>query len=361
MMNSNAASKLGKLENVQIRDYIENYFNELNKKNRDFEIDGRKNKTQETYESEIRMYFHLMRGKEKGKELEYLSMDDIEITQEDYEAYIDKLCSLKDHKGNNKYVNKTINKKTAALKSILKYLKKKKVISTDISYLELIKNEKEKKTHYGVLLPEECLRMADLCLEEREKGYQKRQLILLALKTGLRVSELLDLTWNSFIKKGDDQVFIKGIGKGNKLFEIKIPTEIYDELQTLNKGQNKVFDISARRVCDLIDRLRNKMNIPPERLICFHSIRKCFGTTIWKLNDIEAARRALRHENIATTQLYLGELDYDVNDSIFSIDKIPEDYFKNVSHDELIAAIENLPKNLQLILNLRLHEIKQKE
>jgi hypothetical protein len=67
MMNSNAASKLGKLENVQIRDYIENYFNELNKKNRDFEIDGRKNKTQETYESEIRMYFHLMRGKKKVK------------------------------------------------------------------------------------------------------------------------------------------------------------------------------------------------------------------------------------------------------------------------------------------------------
>jgi integrase len=354
------ASKLSKLENVQIREYIENYFNELNRKNRDYEIIGKKNKTQETYESEIRFYFHLMCNKEKGKELEYLSMDDIEITQEDYEAYIEKLCAMKDHKGNNKYVNKTINKKTSALKSMLKYFKRKNIITTDISYLELIKGEKGKATHYGVLEPNEVLEMITLCLEEKVKGYEKSKLLLLALKSGLRLSELLDLTWNSFIKKGNDQIYIKGIGKGNKPFEIKIPVEVYEELQTLNKGQLRIFDISARRVCDLMDRLRNKMNISPERLICFHSIRKCFGTTIWKLNDIEAARRALRHENIATTQLYLGELDYDVNDSIFSIEKIPQDAYKNVSYDELIAGIESLPKNLQLILNLKLHELKQK-
>jgi hypothetical protein len=169
----------------------------------------------------------------------------------------------------------------------------------------------------------------------------------------------LDLTWDSFVTKGSEQIYIKGIGKGNKPFEIKIPTHIYEDLQTINKGQLRIFDISSRRVSDLMERLRTKMNISPERSICFHSIRKCFGTMIWLNNDLEATRRALRHENIATTQLYLGELDYDINDTLFSIEKVPEDFYKNVSHDELMKAVESLPKNIQLILNLKLYELKK--
>jgi integrase len=356
---NNAASKLSKLENVQIREHIENYFNELNRKNRDYEIIGKKNKTQETYESEIRMYFHLMRGKEKGKELEYLSMDDIEITQEDYEGYIDTLCSLKDKTGGNLYVNKTINKKVTALKGLIRYLKKKKVIDIDISYLELIKGEKERKNSYGALEPDEVMMMSELALQERDKGGIKRALILFAFKTGLRISEITDLKWNNFILKGEE-VFVRGVGKGNKEFEIKITKELYDEILTLNEGQEKVFNITARRLTDLMDRLRIKMKIQPERNIVFHSIRKAFGTHIWRMTgDIEAARRALRHENVTTTQIYLGSGNYELNDTIFSIEKVDEDLYKNVSIDDLVDAISSLPKNIQLILNMKLHELKQ--
>jgi integrase/recombinase XerD len=355
MINS-AASKLGKLENVQILEYINKYFDELNRKNRDFQDIGKKNRTQMTYETDLRMYFHMMRDKEKGSELEYLNMRDISITQEDFESYIDTLCSLKDKDGNNLYVNKTINKKIASLKGLVRYLKKKKVIEIDISYLELIKGEQVRKNSYGVLEPHEVLEMAELCLQERNKKEQKRALILFAFKTGLRLSELLSLTWNSLIEKGDDY-YVKGVGKGNKPFEIKIPTETYEELQLLNKGQLKIFDISDRRVVDLMDNLRTKMNIQPERNIVFHSIRKCFGTLVWKSSDIEEARRALRHENLNTTQIYLGASDYEINDVIFSADKIDDNLYKNVSNEDLLAAIDNLPKNMKLILNLKIQEL----
>jgi integrase len=298
-----------------------------------------------------------MRGKEKGSELEYLNMRDISITQEDFESYIETLCSLKDKDGKNLYVNKTINKKIASLKGLVRYLKKKKVIETDISYLELIKGEQVRKNSYGVLEVHEVIEMSELCLQERNKGVIKKNLILFAFKTGLRLSENLDLTWNSFIKKGQE-IFVKGIGKGNKPFEIKIPNETYEELQTLNKGQNKVFDISDRRVVDLMDNLRTKMNMQPERQIVFHSIRKAAGTLVYRTTgDILSAMRFLRHENVTTTQIYLGANDYEVNDIIFSADKINDSLYKQVSNEELLEAIDNLPKNMKLILNLKIQEL----
>jgi integrase len=358
---NNTAAKLDKLENVQIMEHIQNYFNELNRKNRDYEERDNKN-TQRAYEIDIRLYFRLMRGKEKGSELEFLTFNDLVINQDDFEKYIEVLYDLKDKKGNNMYVNKTINRKVTSLKGFIRFLKKKKVLGDlDISYLELIKGEKERKNHYGVLEPEEVLQMAELVLDERgDKGQIKRQLILFAFKTGLRISELMDLTWgSSFIKKGE-QWYVCGIGKGNKEFEIKIPNESYEELLQLNLGQKKVFDYSSRRAGDMMDRLRIRMGIKKDRKIVFHSIRKAAGTMMYRMTgDILAAMRFLRHENVTTTQIYLGIMDYEVNDTLFNIDKIPNDLYNSASKGELIEAIKQLPKNMQLILNMKLFEAQR--
>jgi integrase len=359
MMNS-AASKLGKLENVQIMEHIQNYFNELNRKNRDY-VEKTKNATQIAYETDIRLFFHLIRSKSKGAELEYLSLDDISITQDDFEEYIDALYNLKDVKGENKYVIKTINKKVAALKSFIRYMKKKKVIDTDISYLELIKGEKERDVHYGVFTYDEVMKLSELALEERNKGLQKKMLILFDFKTGLRISEILNLKWSDFYLKNDNDVVVKGIGKGNKEFEIKITRELYDDLQVLNLGQQNVFDISARRVGDMIERLTDKMELPKSRKLVFHSIRKAFGTLVWESSgDIEIARRALRHSDCKTTQIYLGTGAYEMNDAICSIEKIEENLFMNVSHEELVEAISSCSNNIKLILNMKLQELLNK-
>jgi integrase len=360
MMNS-AASKLGKLENVQIMEHIQNYFNELSRKNRDFEIDGKKNTTVETYNSEIRMYFYLMRDKEKGKELEYLSMDDINITQEDYEDYIDTLCSLKDKDGSNLYVNKTINKKTSALKGLIRFLKKKKVIDVDISYLELIKGEKERDNHYGVLETWETLELARLALQEKEKGEIKRLLILFALDTCIRKSAILNLKWSNFTER-EDGVLVQGIDKGNKDFRQLISKDFYQELITIKGNTDKVFNISGRRVNDMMLRLINKMGIIKSRNIVFHSIRKCGVTFRYRLTgDILEAQRAAGHSNITTTQIYLKSESYGSIGAVSSKGKIDVELYKSVDQDVLVEAISLCQKDFQLILNLKIQEIIDKD
>jgi DNA-directed RNA polymerase specialized sigma subunit len=67
--------------------------------------------------------------------------------------------------------------------------------------------------------------------------------------------------------------------------------------------------------------------------------------------------RFLRHENVTTTQIYLGANEYEVNDIIFSSDKINDSLYKQVSNEELLEAIDNLPKNMKLILNLKIQEL----
>lgn len=342
-------------ENMKVYNHIQSYFKSLNDKGRDY-AEKDTTKTQQAYEADIRLYYHLLKGKPKKAELEYLTFDDLNISEDNFEEYIEILCDLKDENGNNKYVNKTINRKTIALKSFVKFLRKKKIIDIDISYLQSIDGKKERRNHYGVLTTEETLKLAELALQERDKGEIKRALILTAFKTGLRLGELLNLKFSDFIRKGED-IYIRGIGKGNKEFEIKINKDLYDDLQILNKGQEKIFSLSSRRISDMMDRLRTKMGIQPERQIVFHSIRKAFGTMVWVTSDIENARRALRHSSILTTQLYLGESNFEVNESIFSIEKIDGDLFKNVNHEELLQAITALPKNTQMIINMKLTEI----
>jgi DNA-directed RNA polymerase specialized sigma subunit len=46
-----------------------------------------------------------------------------------------------------------------------------------------------------------------------------------------------------------------------------------------------------------------------------------------------------------------------VNDIIFSSDKINDSLYKQVSNEELLEAIDNLPKNMKLILNLKIQEL----
>lgn len=348
-----------KLENESSKIYeqINKWFKELGRNNRDYADINKESRTAKDYEADVRLYFHLMKGKQKGSELEYLIQKDIEITQDDMEEYVATLCDLKDLKGNNLYVNKTINRKVTALKGLIRFLKRKKFIDTDISYLELINGEKERRNSYGVLEPEEVLKMAELAGKEKVNGDTKRLLIMFAFKTGLRISELVSLNWNSLIKIGNE-IFVKGVGKGNEEFKIKISNDLYEDLQILNKGQDQIFQIAPRRVTDMMDRLKNKLNIQPERQIVFHSIRKCFGTLVWRMTgDIEQARRALRHKDVSTTQIYLGIGSYELDNSIFSIDKIDEELYKKVTLEQLMSAISTCPKHVQLVLNVKLNEL----
>ncbi|MBL4951038.1 site-specific integrase [Neobacillus sp. YIM B02564] len=362
-MNANA-HKLEKLENVRILEHINSYFKELNRNNRDYEdyYDNQQSKTQLAYESDVRLFFRIVKMKEKGSELEYLSLDDLQLTLDDLEYFKQELCDMRNEDGKYTYKNKSINRKLAAIKSFARGMAKRKIdgepLIKDVSFLSLVTSEKVKESHYGALSIEECFEMAEWCLTEREKGEIKRLAVLFSLDTCIRKSALLRLKWTDFTEK-EDGYEVKGIDKGNSEFRQLISKEFYNELLTIKKENSQyVFNISSDSLDNMMIRYRKAFNIPKERRIVWHSIRKTGVTFRFRLtNDIMEAKRAAGHKSITTTQIYIEDQDYGQIGAVSSAGKIDMELYKNVDLKTLVEAISMMKKDNILILNMKIQEI----
>lgn len=317
-------------------------------------------KTYEAYKGDIEQFFQII----KGKNINNLTMHDIKLTLDDFEDFIHHLYTSINNSGERRYSNKTINRKLAAVKSLMKYLATKEATKKyvgDISYLDLVESLPEKTNIRGVLEANEVFKMADLALLEREKGNIKRLAILFSFDTCVRINELLNLKWNDFIIREHD-VLVKGIGKGNKEFRESISKEFYQELLKIKGESEKVFDISEDSLRDAFNRIKKKMNIPEERNITFHSLRKAGATFRYRITgDILEAQRALRHSNLNTTKIYMDYEDYGALGGVSIQGNLDMDLYKKADHDILLEAIELLPKSSKLILNIKINEILSKK
>jgi integrase len=346
------ANKVVKLDNTKVYDQIQKYLTKHS-----YNSSG----TELAYRKDIEMFFKLM----KNKELPYLTIEDVQLTLDDFEDFIEKLHKAVDDEGNRVYQNKTINRKVSALKGVIKYLAGKKVnneyIVKDVSYMELIDSLPETKNHYGVLEAHEVFKMAELALEEREKGKQKRLLILLSLDTCIRKTALLNLKWSNFIER-EDGFMLQVVDKGNKDFRQLISKDFYNELLTIKNGTDKVFNLSSDAVNDMMQRLKEKMNIPAERNIVFHSVRKSGVTFRYRITgDVLEAQRAAGHSRLDTTRIYLESEDYGALGAVSSKGKLDMDLYKKVDQETLLEAISICKKDLRLILNMKIQEIVSKQ
>lgn len=326
----------------------------------------RSKNTRTAYEGDIRLFFKIVRN----KEIEYLSVDDVQLTLNDFEDFIKQLTIIKDIKGNRIYSNKTINRKITSVKELIKYLSGKEYnnsitnemepIVKDISFFHHIETLPETTDSFDALLPDEVFKMAELAAQEKEKSLEKKLLFMFALHTGLRKSEILSVKWKDFTVLDDDLIMIKGIGKGKKQFKRYILKEFYEELLPLKKINRKyVFSIGESTLNKLFERVRDKMNFNDGRNIVFHSIRKCSATFLYQLtNDIELVRKFLNHSNITTTQIYLNiDSKDDKLKSAILINKIDQELYKKVDHDMLIQAISQMDSSQIMLLNKKIMEI----
>jgi integrase len=345
-MNMAHAEKIIKLDNTKVYDQIEKFLTKHKYNSAD---------TETAYRRDVEMFFKLM----KKKEIQYLTIEDIQLTLDDFEDFIETLYNDTSENGERKYSNKTINRKVSAIKGCIKYLAGKKLVE-DVSFLELIDSLPETSNSYGVLEASEVFRLSEIAAKERNKGNIKRLLILFALDTCIRKSALLNLTWSNFIER-EDGVMVKGVDKGNKDFRHLISKEFYQELLTLKTdNSDKVFDISGRRIDDMMTRLKEKANIASERNIVFHSIRKAGVTYRYRVTgDILEAQRSAGHSNITTTQIYLENEDYGSIGAVSSAGKLDMELYKKVDQETLIKAIEMTKKDFQLILNLKIQELQR--
>jgi integrase len=311
--------------------------------------------TARAYKYDIEMFFREM----KGKELQHLTREDVQITYDDFEDFIQKLFKAEED-GERTFSNKTINRKVVAVKSLLRYLAGKKIVD-DISYLNLIESLPEHSISHGVLESNEVFEMAELARYEGKKGEVFRLMILFSLDTCARKAECLSMKWSNFIEKPDG-VLVKNIGKGNKEFRQLISKDFYKELLTLKEdGVDKVFQIGDRTVDRMMASLKEKMQIPEDRHISFHSIRKSGVTFRFRLTqDILEAKRAANHSNINTTMLYLQEEDYGALGAVSSAGKLDMNLYKEVENYVLVKAIEMCKRDFQVLLNLKIQEILNK-
>lgn len=134
----------------------------------------------------------------------------------------------------------------------------------------------------------------------KKKDSRNTCLIEVALSTGGRASEILNLTWAD-LDPSEKTVFIKGL-KGSNDREIPIKDSLFKRIEELKEGTSlgtsKVFNISYPRLIQIWNDYKpvNKK---------FHSLRHTFALNLYKkTRDLRLVQVALGHRNIQNTIVY---------------------------------------------------------
>lgn len=127
-------------------------------------------------------------------------------------------------------------------------------------------------------------------------------LITLALKTGARAQELLNLQKND-VNTYDQTVFIRGI-KGSNDREIPLAKDVFYKMQAWLKvlgntqSNTPLFDVSYNRLYQIWEIYKPC----PKK---FHSLRHTFAIELYKkTKDLRLVQVALGHRNINNTMVY---------------------------------------------------------
>lgn len=208
---------------------------------------------------------------------------------------------------------RSINRKISALRTFFKYLQEKKIIKNNkVVYINMPKYEKELPS---VLTKDDINKIREVIDTKKIIGIRDRLIIELLYSSGIRASELIDLSENMI---NIDEREIRVIGKGNKeritffsentkkwllkyVDEKKKNYKNYDKniIFTNSRGE-KLTDRSLRR---LIGEYAKKANLQKE--VTPHVFRHTFATELLNNGvDIRYLQELLGHSSISTTQVY---------------------------------------------------------
>ena len=152
------------------------------------------------------------------------------------------------------------------------------------------------KTKY--LLPPEMERLVKILKDFELKDPRNCLIIWLALKTGARAQEILNLQ-KADLNSYDQSVFIRGL-KGSNDREIPLHSDLYAKLERYAAQQPgaALFPISYHRLYQVWELYRP---IPKK----FHALRHTFAIELYKkTRDLRLVQVALGHRNIANTMVY---------------------------------------------------------
>ncbi|MBE9487993.1 MAG: tyrosine-type recombinase/integrase [Bacteroidetes bacterium] len=253
-----------------------------------------------SYKSDISQFLNFIEVTDSPKDLDGVSYRQIR----EWVVYLSE----------QKYTNTSINRKISSLKSFFGYLHQREIISvnpalkaTSLRKAKILPKFIEQSKMQKLVV--DMLSISDDYYTERDSS-----MILLLYATGLRVSELISLTYDSF---SSDLLILRVLGKGNKERIVPIVSELEKKLKNLLFLRKNICE------CDNNFIFLSQRNKPISRSIAYrivykklslygvegkkspHVIRHTFATHL--LNNgagIETVKELLGHESLATTQIY---------------------------------------------------------
>lgn len=227
--------------------------------------------------------------------------------------------SLKDfrswiaHLSKNELKNTSVSRKVSVVRNFCRFLKK--TVNVDIPAVELLRVKRSAKPLPKALNEESVLLLIEKATvsDNQFVALRNKAVLMLLYGAGLRISEALSITTNTWPKSPESPIIIKG--KGAKTREAFIIPKVYQAVSEYLKAvpslspDDAIFrGVKGQALSDTvfrreIQRLRVQLNLPDYTTP--HAFRHSFATHLLaEGGDIRTIQELLRHESISTTQRY---------------------------------------------------------
>lgn len=296
--------------------------------------------TMAEYESDIRQFFRYFRN----KDIEQLTEEDLYFLNSDMMDYQTYLSTEHVKQGGGHYSNTSVNRKIASIISLYTFLKRNGY-NVDPEMLKVDDLASDGKPR-GYLAPDEVVHMCDVVLNQR-LGEEKRALIMLALRTGLRKDALLNLKWSQITPhpSKEDYYLITTFDKGSQQ-EKEIHKKMYEVLLSEKRDEERVFCMDVKTVNKMMETLCKDMGIGEYRNITFHSIKKASGQYVYDETggDIYAVQKQLGHKSINTSAKYYMA---PIRNMAAAIDEEKDKgIFEELSREEMLELLKSFNNGL---------------
>lgn len=251
--------------------------------------------TAKTYETAVRDFFTWL----CNKRLEDLKPEEIIINGTILVQY---QTLLKD----KKLKNNTVNTKMGAIRSLYKFIQEdyEDIKSEWFNKIERL-DEEEDSENYGELYMHEVEQMIEL-VKHTYKGLEKQLLIEFAVTTSFRKESILKLKWSDIVYNPDENLYLfPTYKKRNKDIKPIKPEQYERLLQLKKKNKEYIFGLSNTTIQNMMNKLKEQMNIDPNRNITFHSFKNIAINFACKdLQDPSLAQTQGGHKSFNTTKKF---------------------------------------------------------
>jgi integrase len=310
--------------------------------------------TYRKYKKDIEDFFLYVRN----KEIENLTLEDIKVVNAevlDYQNYLSK-----------RYKNSTTNGKFNAIKSLYKFFKQNEL---DVNpYAVSVKDLPDDSQRTGGLTKEEAFLLADLALHyETHNRYMKYALILTAFATSIRIGALVKLEYKHIrpCENDPDKYIINPdfLDKGKEIYK-EIHADVYNamllarEKDPRKRKDDRIFTMDTKGANEMMKRLFKIAGFDPRRKITFHSIRKGATDYAYEVSGGDMAVVTAQGNWSSPATAYKHYMKKQVNIvGMAAFEKIDDDIFDQLSHEELLQLVKKQKNGLGLRLKREAQEI----